>query len=342
MIFKSIVLFKKNFFRLLEDNAEIKLGNDKILVRILYSGVCRSQLMEIDMKRGKDKYLPHMLGHEAVGIVEDIGTKIKKVSKGDKVVLSWIKGSGISSQGGKIFLNNKKINFGPVSTFSNKAIVSEDRCFKVAKDFPSDIGVFFGCSVLTGAGMVFNHCKIKKDNSVLVLGLGGIGLSVLLALKSQKIKNVTVLESNNHKFKLIKKIGYSQIVKPTDPKIFKKIKKYSNNKLFDYCIESAGKVETIELGLSLINNDGTLIFASHPESNKKISVNPHELIKGKKIIGSWGGNTKPDIDIVKYYNIFKKNNLLKFLSGKIYTIENFHKAIKDFRAGKVLRPILKF
>lgn len=342
MIFKSIVLFKKNFLRLLKDNVQINLGKDKILVRILYSGVCRSQLMEIDMKRGKDKYLPHMLGHEAVGIVEEIGTKIKKVSKGDKVVLSWIKGFGISSQGGKIFLNNKKINFGPISTFSNKAIVSEDRCYKVTKNFPSDIGVFFGCSVLTGAGMVFNHCKIKKNNSVLVLGFGGIGLSVLLALKSQKIKNVTVLESNNHKFKLIQKIGYSQIVKPTDPKMFKKLKKYSNNKLFDYCIESAGKVETIELGLNLINNVGTLIFASHPESNKKISVDPYEFIKGKKIIGSWGGNTKPDIDIIKYYNIFKKNNLLKFLRGKIYSIKNFHIAIKDFRAGKILRPIIKF
>ena len=343
MKFNSIVLYGKNKFNLLKTDLSYDLPPDKVLVKIKYSGLCRSQLMEIDLNRGKNKYLPHMLGHEAIGIVKKIGKKIKKVKIGDKVILSWIKGTGISSKGGIFNLKNKKtINYGPITTFSNYSIISEDRCFKVFKNFPDKIGPFFGCSILTGAGMVFNHIKILPKNKVVVIGVGGIGLASLLALKCLKIKDVLVIENNKSRHNLIKKIGFNNIIRSNEKYFYDKIKKISKNKLFDVCIEAAGKTHTIELGMTAINNSGKLIFASHPDSTQKIRIDPHDLIKGKQIFGSWGGNSKPDKDIVKFYNLYKKNNLLKFLSGKVYPIENFHVAIKEFRAGKVLRPILKF
>ena len=117
--------------------------------------------------------------------------------------------------------------------------------------------------------------------------------------------------------------------------------KISKNKLYDVCIEAAGKIDTIELGMSVINNSGKLIFASHPDSTQKIRLDPHDLIKGKQIFGSWGGNSKPDKDIIKFYNLYKKNNLLKFLNSKVYSFKNIKKAIVDFRKGKTLRPVIK-
>ena len=338
MKLKCISLVKKNKWEIVNKEINFDLDKNKILVKILYSGICRSQLMEIDMKRGKDLYLPHMMGHEAIGIVKKIGDSISKVKEGDKVVLSWIKGDGISTGGGQIVFNNKKkVNFGPITTFTNYSVISEDRCFKVKKNFPNKIGAFFGCSILTGAGMVFNHTKILPKHNVLVIGIGGIGLASLLALKCINVKNVLVIENNSSRHKLIKNIGFKNITNFKDSQFNDKI---SKNK-FDICIEAAGKVETIELGFSLIKDNGKLIFASHPDAEKKIKIHPHDLIKGKKIIGSWGGNSKPDKDITLFYKLLKKNNLLKYLKPKVYDFDNFDKAINDFRKGKVLRPILK-
>lgn len=339
---KCISLVSKKKLKIIHEDINFNLDDKKVLIKILYSGICRSQLMEIDMMRGKDLYLPHLLGHEAIGIVKQIGKKIKKVKTGDKVVLSWIKGRGISSKGGKFNLKNKKtINYGPITTFSNYAIISEDRCFKVHKNFPNKIGSFFGCSILTGAGMIFNHTKISKKHSVVIIGIGGIGLAALLALKCLGKKDTLIIENNKSRHKLIKKIGFKNIFSSNEKNLHDKIKKITNNKLYDICIESAGKTDTIELGISIINNLGKLIFASHPSFNQKIQIDPHDLIKGKMIFGSWGGNSKPDTDIIKFYNLYKKNNLLRFLNPKVYPFKNIKIAIEDFRKGRTLRPVIK-
>jgi S-(hydroxymethyl)glutathione dehydrogenase/alcohol dehydrogenase len=342
MNFKCISLLRKNKLKIIHEDINVNLDDKKVLIKILYSGICRSQLMEIDMMRGKDKYLPHLLGHEAIGIVKKIGKKIQKVKIGDKVVLSWIKGKGISSKGGKFnFRNKQEINYGPISTLSNYSIISEDRCFKVYKNFPNKIGSFFGCSILTGAGMVFNHTKILKKHNVAIIGIGGIGLAALLALKCLGKKDVLIIENNKNRYKLIKRMGFKNILSSNEKNFQSKIKKISKNKLYDVCFEAGGKTYTIELGMSILNDSGKLIFASHPDSKKKIRIDPHDLIKGKQIIGSWGGNSKPDKDIVKFYNLYKKNNLFKFLKPKIYPFNNIKKAIEDFRKGRTLRPVIK-
>ena len=108
-----------------------KLSKGQILVKIFYSGICRSQIFEIDGYRGKDKWLPHVLGHEGSGVVIDIGDGVKKIKKNDQVILTWIKGKGIDADNPTYTSNNSKINSGKVSTFSNYAIVSENRVVKI-------------------------------------------------------------------------------------------------------------------------------------------------------------------------------------------------------------------
>lgn len=341
MIINTSVLLNKNKIKLIKSNFKTTLKKNKVLVKILYSGVCRSQLMEIDMKRGKDKFLPHMFGHEAVGIVERIGSNIKKIKVNDKVVLSWIKGKGINSSGDNMIIEGQKINYGPISTLSNYSIISENRCFKVNDNFPSEIGCFFGCSILTGAGMVLNRFQIRNSDFVLVIGAGGVGFSSLLALKALNIKKVVVIDTDIKKKKLINKLGFKNIYKPNDKNLYKKLYKITNGHFFDYCFESAGSINSIELGFKYINYSGKLLFASHPEFDKKIRLDPHDLIKGKKIYGSWGGDVLPDIDIMKIYRLFKKKKLLRFIETKTYPFKNLNNAIDDFRKGKILRPIIK-
>ena len=104
-----------------------KLGFGQVLVRICYSGICGSQINEIDAAKEPDKFLPHLLGHEGSGIVEKIGEGVTTVKTGDHVVLHWRKSSGVESGTPKYLWKGKKLNAGKITTFNEKAIVSENR-----------------------------------------------------------------------------------------------------------------------------------------------------------------------------------------------------------------------
>lgn len=313
------------------------LNDYQVLVKINYSGICRSQLMEIDGMRSSKKYIPHCLGHEATGIVINVGTKVSKVKKSDNVLLTWLKCSGGDGGSGKIESFGKKINYGSITTFSNYSIISENKLVKVPKSFNKRLGVFYGCAALTGAGMVLNQTKPKpkKNNKILLIGLGGIGLYVLFALMYLKIKNVYVLDTDKNKNKILKKLN-------SNYHFISNVNELSNHKLkFDICYDSSGSTNGIETAFEMIKDKGKVIFASHPSEDSKIQINPHDLIKGKKIIGSWGGACKPDIDVMKFYKIFSddKFNIDKLTST--YNLNEINKAISDFRNGKTLRPIIK-
>lgn len=320
-----------------------KVFYGQVMVKIYYSGVCRSQLMEKEGFRGKDKWLPHLLGHEGSGIVIKVGKGVKKVKNGDQVILTWIKSNGISARNPEYLTKaNRKINAGKITTFSNYAVVSEDRIIKKPKLMSLKYAPLFGCAIPTGAGIVLNQIKPKQKDVVIVLGLGGVGLSSIMALKALRIKKIIAIDKNKIKLKLAKEIGATNTIQITEKNV-----KNKNSKLFhklnaDYCIESAGLTSTIELGFSLINKSGKLIFASHPAANKKIKLSPHDLISGKKIEGSWGGSCNPEKDIPKIFKLFQKKRIkYKRIAKKIYTLGQINKAMSDLDTGKVLRPLIK-
>jgi Zn-dependent alcohol dehydrogenase len=318
-----------------------ELKSKQLLIKIKYSGICRSQIMEIMGLRGKDKYLPHALGHEASGIVLKVGKNVKKFKKRDEVILSWIKSKSKDSE--KIFYYNKKkkINSGFVSTFSTHSIVSENRVFKKPKKLSFKNAALYGCAVPTGAGIVINQVKPKKKDSVILIGLGGIGIISLITLNCLGVKNIIVIENNIKKIKLLRFFKIKKFFLNFKKKNINEIIKLTNGGA-KFCIETAGHAKTIEMGLKLINKTGKLVFASHPEFKKKIKINPYDLILGKKIIGSWGGNSNLDKQIKSYYNLFKKKNkYFNLILKKIYKFSDINKAIRDLKNGKCLRPIIK-
>ena len=310
-------------------------------MKIFYSGVCRSQLMEARGGRGHDNWLPHLLGHEASGEVIEVGYGVTKVILGDNVILGWIKGDGIDAEGAKYIYKNQIVNSGKVTTFSNYTIVSENRLVKIPDRIPLDIAVLFGCALLTGAGTVLNELKPNSEMSVVVIGLGGIGLSALMALKYLNCKKIIAIDVSDEKLELAKLFGATHIYNSKDVNLYNKIKDLTINGA-DACIESAGKTKTIELGFALICKTGKLIFASHPPEGELINIAPHELITGKQIFGSWGGCSNPDIDIPKLAEIYIKGKLpLEKMISKRYKLEEINAALNDLENGKVFRPIIE-
>lgn len=340
----AAVLTKQNMPLSIYDNVLIpqpKVG--QVLVKILFAGLCHSQLMEIEGKRGEDKYLPHMLGHEGVGIVVKIGTGVTKINIGDKVILGWIKGTGLENNDTQYqTTDNQIINAGKVTTFSEYAIVSESRVTKKPSYTPDDLSVLYGCAIPTGLGMVLNTVPENHECSVAFLGLGGVGLSALFSIKLRPFKKIIAIDTNKSKLALAKELGVTHTINPLTDRTLEIIKNITNGVGVDYCFESAGSTQTIELAFDLIRKGGQCTFASHPSDGEKISIDPHQLISGKKINGTWGGHCIPDQDIEKFDGYYQSDLLpLEKLISKHYDLININDAILDFKNRKIVRALIR-
>ena len=320
-----------------------KLKKGQVLVKLFLAGICHSQIMEINGLRGKNNYLPHLLGHEGCGQVIDVGKNVNKVKKGQSVILGWIKGDGNNVGGATYLYKNLKINSGPITTFSDYTIVSENRLTTLPNGLNTRDAVLFGCAIPTGAGMIFNETKLKKNSVVAICGIGGVGIFSLISAKIFKCKTIIAIDINDKKLSLAKKYGATHTINTKKENLIDKIKLITKNNNVDFSFDCAGKIKTIENCFSILNDRGVCIFCSHPEYNKKIQIDPFDLILGKKIYGSWGGAIHPDRDLKKIYNKFLLNKVdLSFFSKNIYKFTKINKAIEDLKKGKVLRPIIKF
>lgn len=342
MFAKAAVLFKTNQPLRLVNIKIPKLKKGQVLVKIYYSGICGSQIMEIEGKRGKDKYIPHTLGHEATGRVIDIGRGVTKVKIGDRVFLSWIKGKGIDADPASYRLNNKIINSGKISTFQSHAVISENRVNLLSKKINFFEGVILGCALPTGGGTILNEINNtdKKDN-LLIWGAGGVGLSALMIAKVKNFNKIIVVDKNHKKLNKIKKIFNIITLNSNDKQIHKKIIKITNKKGIKYIVESSGVSSSIEKCFKLLNPNGKLVFASHPSHKSMICLDPFELISGKEIKGTWGGATNFERDIKVYNNYIIKNKInITNILNKTYKLEDINNAIEDLKNSKVFRPII--
>lgn len=320
-----------------------QLQEGQVLVEVGYSGVCHSQLMEVRGKRGEDKWVPHLLGHEATGFVRKLGSGVTKVKEGDKVVLGWIKGEGLNAPCASYNNNGKIINSGQVTTFNEFSVVSENRVTKLDNDIPLDVGVLFGCAIPTGSGIVMNEIQPKDNTTIAIFGLGGIGLSALMATKLYKFEKVIAIDIEENKLQLAKEFGATHTINSLKEDVSKRIKELTSNEGVDYSVEATGLAKIIEIAFKNVKNNGGLcVFASHPQSGDLINIDPFDLICGKQIRGSWGGACLPDRDLPKFYNLYKEGKLpLEKLLEKRYTLEEINDALDDLENRKVTRPLIE-
>ena len=158
-----------------------RLSFGQVHVRIHYSGICGAQINEIEGAKGPDKFLPHLLGHEGSGTVLAVGEGVRRVKPGDRVVLHWRQAGGIQCDAPKYDWNGKTVNAGWVTTFNDEAIVSENRLTVLPGDFDLRLAPLFGCAVTTAVGVVNNDAQVKIGQSVVIFGVGGVGLNVAQA-----------------------------------------------------------------------------------------------------------------------------------------------------------------
>ena len=339
---QAAVLFEINQPLRIVDLEIPKLKRGQVLVDIAYSGICHSQLNEIKGLKGEDKYLPHTLGHEGSGIVLEVGQDVAKVCLGDHVVLTWIKGDGSNIPSSVYQSTEGSINSGAISVFLQKAVISENRLIPISKNMPLKEAALLGCAIPTGAGIVLNNAKIKAGQSVAVFGVGGIGLSAVMAAVAINAKTIISIDVVDHKLQLAKQLGATHLINSSNDDPLKKIMDITCEEGVDFSIEAAGKKDTMEKAFqSVRNGGGKCIIAGNLPNEEKISLDPMDLIKGKNIVGTWGGEANPDKNIPKYVQWYQsgKMKLDKMITHE-YKLKDINRVFDDLENGKVGRAII--
>lgn len=306
---RAAILWETNKPLVIDDVEIPSLKKGQVLVKVLYSGICRAQYNEIIALKGPDKFLPHLLGHEASGTVVDLGPEITKVKKGDYVCLSWIKGEGLDGINSQYSLNGRLINAGAVTTFSDYTVVSENRITKIPTSLPPDIAAILGCAVVTGCGIMYNTAAASAKTSVAVFGVGGVGLSVILGAKSRGCSTIAAIDIEPKKLEFAQQLGATHLYNAKDNNLVAALLKLCPAG-FDYSVDASGSKQAMESAFEVLKEKGGLcIIAGNLGKDQKIQLHPFELIKGKRIVGTWGGETLPDRDIPMYVNAYAKGNL---------------------------------
>ena len=300
--------------------------------------------MEVRGGRGNDPWLPHMLGHEGTGEVIDIGDGVTKVKIGDLVVLGWIKGSGIDSKGAVYTTQDGMvINSGGVTTFSNYTVASENRLVILPAETPLDLGVLYGCALPTGAGIIMNEIQPSKGASIVIVGLGGVGMSALIASTFHAPNLLIAIDIEDEKLNLAEELGATHIINSTLSDPIKELLEITNGKGVDYAVEAAGLSATISMAFNMVKrNGGKCVFASHPANGELVCLDPFEMICGKILQGSWGGSSSPDRDVPVFGEYYRQGKLaLDRLVSKTYTLANINDALNELEYSHLSRPIIK-
>ena len=312
------------------------LGVGQVLVNVHYSGICGSQLGEIDGIKGEDQFLPHLLGHEGSGTVLAVGPGVRHVAPDETVVLHWRRGLGIESEVPTYKWGDREVNAGWVTTFNEYAVVSENRCTPLPPNSDLQVATLFGCAVTTGFGVVENNARLRIGESIVVLGVGGVGLNVVQAASLVSAYPVIAVDLFDNRLDLAGKLGATHLINSCHSDVRREIELIVGSSGADVVVDNTGLPEMIELGYASTKPRGRLVLVGVPRVGSQIELFSLPLHFGKQLIGSHGGNGDPWVDIPRYSDLHRSGraNLQEFITD-VFPIERINEAINATRSGEI-------
>lgn len=319
----------------------VEMGVGQVLVQIHVSGICGSQLGEIDGVKGPDRYLPHLIGHEGFATVLETGPGVKHVCAGDTVVLHWRPGAGIQADPPKYSWQDRKLNAGWVTTFNRHAVISENRCTKVPGHTPPDAAALFGCAITTGFGVVENNAKLRIGESVVVFGAGGIGLNIIQAATLVSASTIIAVDRFDSRLELARQLGANHCINSSQCVAEERILQSLAGQPLDVFIDNTGVPGVIEMGYRLTHTEGRLILVGVPQQGQNLNIYSLPLHFGKLLTGSQGGESHPQRDIPRYLRLLEQGRLhLDRLVSARYPLEQINVAISAMRNGNTAGRVM--
>ena len=312
---------------------ELKFG--QVLVKVLVSGLCGAQLHEIRGHKGNAKFLPHLMGHEGCGIVEEVGLGVTTVKPGDKVVMHWRLGEGMEAPFPNYVLDGKTISSGKVTTLSEYSIVSENRVTTIPAETPDVLAAMLGCSLTTALGIIDNECDLKFGETVAIIGCGGVGLNLIQAATMRSPLKIYGVDINR------KMIDLTYIMGAT---LFTESIKDIENKL-DVIIDTTGIPQVIGDAYDKLAPSGRLILVGQPAPGKSVEL-PNAVSMfdgtGKSVKATQGGGTIPHVDIPRYIELASRGIIsYEQLHTDTFTLDEVNDAFDLLKSGSAGRIMVR-
>lgn len=339
-------------------------GIGEILVRIKAAGLCHSDLSVINGDRPRP--MPMALGHEAAGIVEQLGDGVNDLTIGDHVVLVFVPSCGhcqlcaegrpalcepgAAANGAGTLLNGARrlTRDGQTihhhlgcSAFATHATVSRRSAIKIDRELPLEQAALFGCAVLTGVGAVVNTAQVRAGSSVAVVGLGGVGLASVLGAAAAGARQVIAVDLADDKLTLAQMLGATHTFNAGMTDVIEAIRNATKGGV-DTAIEMAGSTRAFDLAYRITRRGGTTVTAGLPPPNATWSMPAVNLVAEERTIkGSYVGTCVPLRDIPRYIDLFRGGRLPvdRLLSGTL-ALDDINRGFDLLHQGKAVRQVV--
>jgi len=316
------------------------LDHGQVLVHVRTSSICGAQINEIDAVKGPDKFLPHLLGHEALATVIGTGPGVTSCRRDDTVIMHWRPGKGMQAPTPAYSWQGKKVNAGWVTTFNEYAIVSENRVTPVPASIEEKSAPLLGCAVTTALGVINNDAQVAIGESVVVFGVGGVGLNVIQFAAMVGANPVIAVDRLDNKLGMAKKFGATHAINSeTSKDVAVEINQFVGLDGVDKVIETTGVKHLIELAYELTAKKGRCILVGVPREKVEIYTLPLHFDKVLK--GSEGGQCQPTRDIPRLVRLAEAGKInYEGIVTNEFSLDQINDAFDLMRSGRSGRILL--
>lgn len=341
-------------------------GPGEILVKIGAAGLCHSDLSVINGDRLRP--MPMALGHEAAGIVEELGQGVTDLECGDHVVLVFVPSCGhcepcaegrpalcepgaAANSAGTLLSGARRLsrNSQPIhhhlgcSVFAEYATVSRRSVVRIDRELPLDEAALFGCAVLTGVGAVVNTAQVRAGSSVAIIGLGGVGLASLLGANAAGARQIVAVDLSDAKLELARALGATHTFNAGNPNCKDEIRQATGGGVA-FSFELAGSVRALELAYGITRRGGMTVTAGLPPPSATFPLPAVNLVAEERTVkGSYVGTCVPSRDIPRYIDLYRQGKLAvnRLMSGRL-ELEDINHGFDLLNEGKVVRQVVVF
>ena len=342
-------------------------GPGEVLVKIAAAGLCHSDLSVINGDR--PRVMPMVLGHEASGIVEELGPGVVDLRRGDHVALVFAPNCGhcmpcregrpalcepgfAAAVAGTLLGGHRRFHRmdksvlnhqAGVSCFAEYAVLARGSLVKIDPELPLDIGALFGCAVLTGVGAAINCGQMKLGCSAAIVGLGGVGLSALLGALAAGARQIVAIDKLESKLEIARSLGATHTFRADDPDLVANVKAATNGGV-EVAIEAASAVAALDTAYKITRRGGTTVTVSLPPPSATLNVPAVNLVVEERTLkGSFLGSAVPQRDLPRYISLYFAGRLPidKLVTHRI-KLDEINLGFDRLANGEAIRQVIVF
>ncbi len=342
-------------------------GPGEVLVEVVGAGLCHSDLSVIDGSR--PRVMPMVMGHEAAGIVREVGPGVHDLQPDDPVVFSFVPMCGrcLYCATGRPALceNGNRANVAGslldgsrhfrdsqgqelhhhlgVSAFSQYTVAAQESLIKIDPAVPLEKAALFGCAVITGMGAVVNTARVEPGMSVAVFGLGGVGLSAVMGARVAGAYPIVAVDLLDTKLELAQKVGATHTVNAKDDDPVQAIKDITLGGTH-YAFESVGNERVLVQAYQATRRGGTTVTIGLPHPSRMFSVPAVGIVGEERTIkGSYMGSSVPRRDIPRFLNLYQAGLLpVDVLLTRTIALGQINEAFDALAKGEAVRQVVRF